>query len=66
MRALDDDYDPSKPVQTRRGARQALRCGHNKIDELIRTGKLKTVNGLGRITRITTDSILRVAAGDHQ
>jgi hypothetical protein len=64
MRALDDDYDPSKPVQTKRGARQALRCGHNKIDDLIKAGKLKTVPGLGRITKITTESIVRLASGD--
>jgi hypothetical protein len=59
----DPNFDPNKPVQTRRGAAQALRVSHNKIDELIRSGALKTVDGLGRITRITTASILAVASG---
>jgi hypothetical protein len=58
------DFDPTLPVQTRKGAKQALRCSHNRIDELIRDGRLKTVSGLGRVTRITTKSILEVAAGE--
>lgn len=35
--------------------------GHNKIDDLIKLGRLKTVN-FGRLVRITTESILEVAA----
>jgi hypothetical protein len=58
------EFDPAKPVQTRKGAAQALRCSHNRIDALIREGKLKTVTGLGRIVRITTRSILAVAHGE--
>jgi hypothetical protein len=62
-KVANPDYDPQKPVQTRRGAQQALRCSHNKIDELIREGKLETVPGFGRIIRITTRSILKLAEG---
>jgi hypothetical protein len=61
----DPDFDPKRPLQTRKGAAQALRVSHNKVDELIRSGALKTVENLGRITRITTESILKVAAGDQ-
>ena len=57
----DADFDPSRPVQTKKGAKQALRVGKNMVDELIRTGKLKTVKGLGRVTHITTELILKVA-----
>jgi hypothetical protein len=57
------DFDPALPLQTRKGAKQALRVSHNKIDELIRDGKLEVVEGLGRITRITTKSILKLAGG---
>jgi hypothetical protein len=60
----DHDFNPSLPLQTKRGAKQALRCGHNKIDDLIKSGKLKTVSSLGRLVRITTESILEVAAVD--
>ena len=64
MRPLaDQDFDPNKPVQTKKGAAQALRCGHNKVDQLIRNGLLDTVD-IDRIRRITTASILRVASGD--
>jgi hypothetical protein len=63
MRPLEDaDYDPSRPVQTKKGAKQALLVGHNKIDALIKAGKLETVQGLGRVTHITTKSILKVAS----
>jgi hypothetical protein len=48
------------PLQTRKGAKQALRVGHNKVDELIRLGKLKTVR-FGRIVHVTTESILKIA-----
>jgi hypothetical protein len=37
------NFDASLPLQTRKGAKQALRVGHNKVDELIRLVKLKTV-----------------------
>ena len=57
----DADFDPSRPVQTKKGAKQALRVGKNMVDELIRTGKLKTVKGLGRVTHITTSGYLKVA-----
>jgi hypothetical protein len=59
------DFDASLPLQTRKGARQALRIGHNKVDELIKLGKLKTVK-FGRIVHVTTDSILKVATEVHQ
>ena len=65
MRPLaNQDFNPNLPLQTRKGAKQALRCGHNKVDELIKKGKLKTVN-IDRLVRITTESILEVAAGRH-
>ncbi len=64
MRPLaDQGFDPTKPVQTKKGTAQALRCGHNKVDELIRNGVLDTVE-IDRIRRITTASIFRVASGD--
>jgi hypothetical protein len=55
------DWDPSLPVQTKLGARQALLVGHNKIDELIRSKILEVVY-TGRIAKITTRSILAYAA----
>jgi hypothetical protein len=58
----DADFDPSRPVQTKKGAKQALRVGKNMVDELIKAGRLKTVEGLGRVTHITTESILKVAS----
>jgi excisionase family DNA binding protein len=62
MRALADKaFDPTRPLQTDRGAQQALRCGHNKIDDLIKHGRLKTVY-VGRLRRISTQSILEYAA----
>jgi hypothetical protein len=66
MRALADKaYDSTRPLQTDQGARQALRCGHNKVDDLIKLGRLKTVY-VGRLRRITTQSILEYAAtGDE-
>jgi hypothetical protein len=57
----DPDYNPNLPLQTRKGAKQALHVSHNKVDQLIRDGKLETVKGLGRITKITTRSILKLA-----
>jgi hypothetical protein len=56
----DTDFDPERPLQTKRGAAQALRCGHNRVEELIRDGLLETVK-LDRITRVTTRSILTIA-----
>ena len=65
MRPLaDHSYNPNLPLQTKQGARQALRCGHNKINELIKSGRLEIVKDLGRVTRITTGSILKLAAGE--
>ena len=61
----DIDYDPNRPLQTKRGAGQALRCGHNRIDDLIDRGLLKTVL-IDRRTRITTESILAVASGEAE
>lgn len=62
MRALADaGFDPLRPLQTDKGAQQALRCGHNKIDEYIKNGRLRVVY-LGRLRRITTELILDVAA----
>lgn len=67
MRPLNDaDFDPSRPVQTKKGAKQALRVGKNMVDELIKTGKLKTVKGLGRVTHITTESILKITTEASQ
>jgi hypothetical protein len=66
VRALaDSDFDSKRPLQTKRGAAQALRCGHNKIDELIDRGALKTVE-IDRIVRVTTESILAVASGERR
>jgi hypothetical protein len=65
MRALKDwEFDPAKPVQTRRGAAQALRCGADKVDGLIEAGVLKTVD-LDRIRRITTASIMAIVNGER-
>jgi excisionase family DNA binding protein len=55
------DYDPAVPLQTKRGAKQALRIGHNGVEDMIRQGRLKAVK-FGRSVRITTESILQVAA----
>jgi hypothetical protein len=57
MRALaNSDFDPSLPLQTKKGAAQALRCGHNTVDALIRRRVLKVVY-IDRIAKITTSSI---------
>jgi hypothetical protein len=55
------DYDPTVPLQTKRGAKQALRIGHNGVEGLIKNGRLQAVK-IGRSVRITTESILQVAA----
>ena len=55
---------PSRPLQTefRQGAAQGLRCGADEVEELIKHADiLKTVN-IGRSVRVTTKSILKVAA----
>jgi hypothetical protein len=67
MRPLANwQFDSSLPLQTKRGAKQALRCGDDKLDGLIERGLLKTVN-IGRSVRVTTESILKVASmGDQQ
>jgi hypothetical protein len=67
MKPLTDwQFDASRPLQTKRGTAQALRCGADKIDGLIERGILETVN-IGRSVRVTTKSILEVAStGDQQ
>jgi hypothetical protein len=67
MRPLADwQFNPSLPLQTKRGTAQALRCGADKIDDLIDRDILKTVN-IGRSVRVTTESIMEVASmGDQQ
>ena len=68
MRPLSDwQFDPTRPLQTKRGAKQALRCGEDKLEELIERRVLKTVNLGPRLVRVTTESIMRAAAtGDQQ
>ena len=62
MRPLVDwSFDASRPLQTKRGAAQGLRCGADKVEELIKRDILKTVN-IGRSVRVTTELILKVAA----
>ena len=62
MKALKDAaYDPTRPLQTKRGAQQALQVGKHKLQKMIREGRLKTVY-FGRDCRITTQSILDYAA----
>ena len=67
MKPLADwQFDSSRPLQTKRGAQQALRCGADKLDGLIERGLLKTVT-IGRSVRVTTESIVKLAAtGDQQ
>lgn len=61
MRPLaEQGFDPKLPLQTKVGAKQALRCGMNRVDELIELRVLETVD-IDRRTRITTKSILKVA-----
>lgn len=61
MKPLADwQFDASRPLQTKRGAGQALRCGADKVDDLIERGILDTVT-IGRSVRVTTKSILEVA-----
>jgi hypothetical protein len=56
-------YNPDCPLQTKLGAAEALRCGHNRVDELLRRGLLKTTT-IDRRVRITTESILAIANGE--
>jgi hypothetical protein len=61
MRALADwQFDATRPLQTKRGAAQALRCGEDKVDALIESGALKVVY-VGKSARVTTESILEIA-----
>jgi hypothetical protein len=62
----DFEYNPALPLQTKRGAQQALRCGHNKVDQLIDAGVLNVVYLDDRIPKITTESIERVAATGYK
>jgi hypothetical protein len=63
MRPLADwQFDPNRPLQTKRGAKQALRCGEDKIEDLIERRVLKTVNLGPRLVRVTTESIMQVAS----
>jgi hypothetical protein len=66
MRPLANwQFDSSLPLQTKRGTKQALRCGDDKVDDLIERGVLKTVN-IGRSVRVTTESIMEVASAGDQ
>ena len=58
---MDWQFDSSRPLQTKRGTAQALRCGADKVDGLIERGLLKTVR-IGRSARVTTESIMQVAS----
>jgi hypothetical protein len=62
MKPLTDwQFDSLRPLQTKRGTQQALRCGADKVDDLIERGILDTVT-IGRSVRITTASIMKVAS----
>jgi len=61
----DWQFDSSRPLQTKRGTAQALRCGEDKVENLIEAGLLDTVP-MGRSVRVTTGSILRLAATGYQ
>jgi hypothetical protein len=66
MKPLTDwQFDVTRPLQTKRGTAQALRCGLDKVDELIERDVLKTVN-IDRLVRVTTESIMRLAATGDQ
>ena len=69
MRPLaNQDFNPLLPLQTKPGAAQALRCGVNNVDKLIKKRVLKTVelpdDEADRRVRITTESILAAAKGE--
>jgi hypothetical protein len=60
-------FNPAEPLQTLLGTQQALKCGHNKVRQLIREKKLATVH-VGKMLRVTTESILayaKVGDGKH-
>lgn len=62
MRPLHDwEFDVSRPLQTKRGTAQALRCGLDKVDDLIETGDLELVH-IKNSPRVTTKSIMNLAA----
>lgn len=64
MRPLaNQSFNPNLPLQTKAGAAEALRCGHNRVDELLRRKLLKTTT-IDRRVRITTELILAVASGE--
>jgi hypothetical protein len=66
MRPLADwKFDATRPLQTKRGTAQALRCGEDKVDALIDRGLLKVVT-IGRSARVTTESIQQLAATGDQ
>ena len=56
----NQDFDPKLPLQTKKGAKQALRVGMNSVEEFIRLGLLETIE-IDRRTRIKTKSIMRLA-----
>lgn len=61
MRALADwQFNPNRPLQTKRGTAQALRCGLDKVEDLIKAKRVKVVP-FGGSQRITTQSILELA-----
>jgi hypothetical protein len=61
QKLANPEWDATKPVQTEQGAAEGLRVGHNKITALIEADRLEVVY-FGRLKRITTASILEVAA----
>jgi hypothetical protein len=66
MRPLANwQFDASLPLQTKRGTKQALRCGDDKLEDLIERGLLDIVY-IGRSPRVTTASILKVASTGTQ
>ena len=66
MRALANwQFDASLPLQTKRGTKQTLRCGDDKLEDLIERGLLDIVY-IGRSPRITTASIMKVASTGTQ
>jgi hypothetical protein len=66
MRALRDrEFDPNLPLQTKAGTQQALRVGKSTVDDFISEGLLDVIvlkdsQGAPRITRVTTESIMRL------
>jgi hypothetical protein len=56
----NQDFDPKLPLQTKKGAKQALRVGMNAVEDLIRLRLLETVE-INRRTHIKTKSIMKLA-----